>query len=201
MAGLIGFLVYPTYPNYDSAGALLCAQGLVFAVHNDLVLARTDTWTLARAWMVRNIPEGTRVVIEPIAPDQWATDVGRPSALTASGRRWEKWRTSNYRGQRVKLEDYERTLGPAMLDRYARGGYCFVLTGSTQMGRALREPGEVPRAVAYYRALDRRSTVLYRVSPGASRPFSFDFSYNAYPLAYDRLGPEITIRRLRGGKC
>jgi hypothetical protein len=183
------------------AGALLCAQGLVFSVHNDLVLARTDTWTLARDWMVEHIPEGTRVVIEPIAPDQWATDVGRPSALTDSGRRWDKWRTSNYKGERIKLEDYERTLSPRMLERYARGGYCYVLTGSTQMGRALREPREVPGAVAYYRALERRSTVLYRVTPGATRPFSFDFSYNAYPLAYDRLGPEITLRRLRGGDC
>jgi hypothetical protein len=183
------------------AGVLLCAQGLVFSVHNDRLLARTDTWTLTRAWMVEHIPEGTRVVIEPIAPDQWATDVGRPSRLTDSGRRWDKWRTSNYRGQRIKLEDYERTLSPAMLDRYARGGYCYVLTGSTQMGRSLREPEEVPGAVAYYRALARRSTVLYRASPGASRPFSFDFSYNAYPLAYDRFGPEITIRRLRGGVC
>jgi 4-amino-4-deoxy-L-arabinose transferase-like glycosyltransferase len=183
------------------AGALLCVQGLVFSVHNDRLLARTDTWTLARAWMVGHVPEGTRVVIEPIAPDQWATDVGHPSRLTESGRRWNKWRTSNYRGHRIKLEDYERTLSPPMLDRYARGGYCYVLTGSTQMGRALREPDAVPDAVAYYRALERRSTVLYRVSPGATGPFSFDFSYNAYPLAYDRLGPQITIRRLRGGRC
>src|SRR3954453_18275596 len=183
------------------AGIVLCAQGLVFSVHNDRLLARTDTWTLARAWMVRNIPEGTRVVLEPVAPDQGATDAGGPSRLTDSGRRWDKWRTSNYRGQRIKLEDYERTLSPAMLDRYARGGYCYVLTGSTQMGRALREPDAVPDAVAYYRALERRSTVLYRVGPGASGLFSFDFSYNAYPLAYDRLGPEITIRRLRGGRC
>jgi 4-amino-4-deoxy-L-arabinose transferase-like glycosyltransferase len=184
-----------------AAGAVLCAQGLLFSIHNDVVLARTDTWTLARGWMVEHIPEGTRVVIEPIAPDQWATDVGRPSALTESGRRWEKWRTSNYRGRRIKLEDYERTLSPRMLDRYARGGYCYVLTGSTQMGRALREPDEVPAAVAYYRALARRSTVLYRVTPGSTRPFSFDFSYNAYPLAYDRLGPDLTIRRLHGRGC
>jgi hypothetical protein len=181
------------------AGVVLCAQGLVFSVHNDRLLARTDTWTLARAWMVSHVPEGTRVVIEPIAPDQWATDVGHPSRLTDSGRRWEKWRTSNYRGRRIKLEDYERTLSPGMLDRYARGGYCYVLTGSTQMGRALREPDAVPGAVAYYRALERRSDVLYRVSPraGPIGQFSFDFSYNAYPLAYDRLGPEITVRRLR----
>jgi dolichyl-phosphate-mannose-protein mannosyltransferase len=183
------------------AGAALCAQGLVFSVHNDALLARTDTWRLARAWMVRHIPEGTRVVIEPIAPDQWATDVGHPSRLTDEGRRWDKWRTSNYQGRRIKLEDYERTLSPPMLERYAGGGYCYVLTGSTQMGRARREPAEVPGAIAYYRALERRSDVLYRVSPGVSRPFSFDFSYNAYPLAYDRLGPEIVVQKLRGGMC
>jgi hypothetical protein len=121
--------------------------------------------------------------------------------MTASGRHWDKWRTSNFRGRRIKLEDYERTLSPPMLDRYARGGYCYVVTGSTQRGRAFREPDAVPGAVAYYRALERRSTVLYRVSPGAAAPFSFDFSYNAYPLAYDRFGPEITIRRLRDGNC
>ena len=27
-------------------------------------------------------------------------------------------------------------------------------------------------------------------------PFSFDFSFNAYPLAYERPGPEIRIHRL-----
>ena len=42
-----------------------------------------DTRALARDWMVANIPEGAKVVIEPIAPDQWAMDVGRPSRLTA----------------------------------------------------------------------------------------------------------------------
>ena len=187
------------------AGALLCAQGLLFSVHNDRLLARSDTWTLARAWMVRNIPEGTRVVIEPIAPDQWATDVGRPSRLTDNGRRWDKWRTSNFRGERIKLEDYERTLSPPMLRRYERGGYCYVVVGSTQKGRTLREPEEVPAAIAYYRELDRRSDPLHRVSPrgdgGPIGQFSFDFSFNGYPLTYDRLGPEIVIRKLRDGKC
>jgi hypothetical protein len=187
------------------AGAVLCAQGVVFSIHNDLVLSRPDTRSLARAWMVANIPEGTKVVIEPIAPDQWAMDVGHPSRLTETGHRWAKWRTSNFRGRRVKLEDYERTLSPPMLDRYARTGHCIVLTGSTQEGRALREPGEAPKAVAYYRALERRSDVLYRVSPVRDGrrvgDFSFDFSFNSYPLNYERPGPEIVIRRLQGGDC
>jgi 4-amino-4-deoxy-L-arabinose transferase-like glycosyltransferase len=182
------------------ATVLLCAQGLVFAIHNNVILTRPDTRALARAWMVANIPEGTKVVIEPIAPDQWAMDVGRPSRLTRTGHRWEKWRTSNFRGHRVKLEDYERTLSPPMLDRYVRGRYCTVLTGSIQQGRALRESEEVPKAVDYYRDLERRGRVLYRVSPlsggRAVPPFSFDFSFNAYPLEYQRMGPEIVIRRV-----
>jgi hypothetical protein len=191
----------PRVPALVGAAAL-CAQGLVFSIHNDLALSRPDTRAVARDWMVAHIPEGTKVVIEPIAPDQWAMDVGRPSRLTETGHRWDKWRTSNFRGRRVKLEDYERTLSPPMLDRYVRGGYCIVVSGSTQAGRAFRDPGAVPKAVAYYRALEQRSDVLYRISPrGDGRPvgpFSFDFSFNAYRLADERAGPEIVIRRLRG---
>ncbi|MGH3100391.1 MAG: hypothetical protein ACRDPU_05345, partial [Thermoleophilia bacterium] len=182
------------------AGVLLCAQGLVFSVHNDVVLAHDDTRALARAWMVENIPEGDRVVIEPIAPDQWAMDVGRPSVATGTGNRWIKWPTSRFRARSVKLEDFERTLRTSLLDRYARAGYCYVVTGSTQYGRALTEPGEVPQAIRYYDELRRRADVVYRVSPRGEEPvrgFSFDFSFNSYPLGYERPGPEIVIYRLR----
>jgi hypothetical protein len=182
------------------AGALLCAQGLVFSIHNDVVLARDDTRALARAWMVEHLPEGDRVVIEPIAPDQWAMDPGHPSAATGTGNRWIKWPTSRFRGRVVKLEDFERTLRVSLLDRYERAGYCHVVTGSTQYGRALTEPEEVPHAIRYYDELRRRADVVYRVSPRADEPvrgFSFDFSFNAYPLDYDRAGPEVVIYRLR----
>jgi hypothetical protein len=33
------------------------------------------------------------------------------------------------------------------------------------------------------------------------REFSFDFSFNSYPLSFDRPGPEIVIYRLTGGEC
>jgi hypothetical protein len=180
--------------------AVLCIQGLVFSIHNDVVLARDDTRALARAWMVDNIPEGDRVVIEPIAPDQWAMDTGRPSAATGTGNRWNKWLTSRHEGEIIKLEDYERTLTPRLIDRYSRAGYCHVVTGSTQYGRALNEPGEVPGAIAYYDELRRVGDEVYRVSPRGEEPvrrFSFDFSFNSYPLDYERPGPEIVIYRLR----
>ena len=184
------------------AGVLLCAQGAVHSVHNSLVLAQPDTRALARSWMVGHIPEASKVVIEPIAPAQWAMDPSGPSDATATGNRWNKWPTSRYRGKVVKLEDYERTLSPSLVERYRRGGYCWVVIGSTQYGRAFAEPRQVPGAIAYYAALRRSADVVYAVSPlktGARPvPFSFDFSFNAYPLRYDRPGPQISIYRLRG---
>jgi hypothetical protein len=183
------------------ATVLLCVQGLVFSIHNVAVLTRPDTRATARAWMVAHIPEASKVVIEPIAPAQWAMDPSGPSRITGTGNRWAKWPTSRFNGQVVKLEDYERTLSPSLVERYRHGGYCWVVTGSTQYGRAFADPKQVPKAIAYYDALRRASDVAYTINPqkaGARPiPFSFDFSFNAYPLSYDRAGPQITIYKLR----
>jgi hypothetical protein len=194
------------------AGALLCAQGLVFSVHNDLVLARADTRQLARDWLVAHVPAGSKLVVEPVFPDQWASDVGHPSSATRNGNRWNKWPTSRVRlnpdgtpvhgqGALVKLEDYEKNVQPALVGRYRKLGYCWVVAGSTQYGRAYADPGAVPRALPYYARLKSGARLAYKVAPYAAGakgvPFSFDFSFNYYPLQYDRPGPEIDVYRLR----
>ena len=156
--------------------AALAAQGLYYSVHVDRVLSNDDTRNLARAWMAANIPAGSKVVVEPIVPDAWFTDADAPDAqearrrgLTRSGRRWIKFPTGRTtvdeqghrrrggKGRFVSVEDYERTLRPDLIDAYTAGGFCWVVTGSTQYGRADRAPGEVPRAIRYYRALARRA--------------------------------------------
>jgi hypothetical protein len=197
--------------------ALALLQPLVFSVHNDVVLAREDTRMLARNWMQANLPIGTKIVMEPIAPDQWATDAGRPlfgepPVGTGTGARWNKYATSRscwLNGKLrtgggecpvVKLEDYERTLRPELIDSYVKGGFCWVIKGSTQAGRAQADPDEVPGAIAYYKALAERGEEVLHISPYGGRdrvPFSFDYSFNYYPLAYERPGPEITIYKLR----
>jgi hypothetical protein len=45
---------------------LVVAQGLVFSVHNDLVLAKADTRQVARDWMKQHIPAATNIVVEPL---------------------------------------------------------------------------------------------------------------------------------------
>jgi hypothetical protein len=195
----------------------LCGQGLVYSLHIGQVLSRQDTRNAAREWMVANIPERTKIVVEPIAPDGWAADIGKPSLATGNGYRWVKYPASRSlidpdTGQPVpepgiviNIEDYERILRPELVDAYVDGGYCWVVTGSTQRGRAEAEPDVVPEALEYYRELERRGEVVYAASPfrnGADPvPFSFDFSFNFYPLRYRRPGPQITIYRLRGGAC
>jgi hypothetical protein len=213
----------------------LCAQGLIYSVHSGLVLARADTRNLTRAWMVAHVPVGAKIVVEPIAPNDWALEnVTGPVIVPriANRYRWYKYPSlvsviapdgtvDPSARKLVSIEDYERTVSPALVTRYEQKGYCWVVSGSTQSGRVLPEgmplaPGvgrhagqtgthTLPLAVAYYRALAVQAQVVYHASPYApgSGPvaFNFDWTFDYYPLTYRRPGPEVTIYRLHGGRC
>jgi hypothetical protein len=195
---------------------LLLGQGVVYSLHSAMTLSRADTRNTARQWLVDNVAADTKIVVEPVVPDAWASDIGRPNHGTANGARWSKFPTSRSNiaedgsfipgpGRIVNIEDYERTLYPELIDRYVERGYCWVVVGSTQRGRAEAQPDVVPRAIAYYRELERRSTLVHEDSPyrkGAEPvKFNFDWTFDFYPLAYRRPGPVMQIYRLRGGKC
>jgi hypothetical protein len=192
------------------AGGVL-AQGLIHTVHSGRTLASADTRNLTRAWMVAHVPRGARVVVEPVSPAAWANE----GAAHGGPPRWRKYSSLvarvNARGaltehlREVTVEDYEKTLAPALLSYYTAHGYCWVVSGSTQSGRAFAAPRTVPRAVAYYRALARKGEVVFRASPYARGhapvAFNFDWSFDYYPLAYARPGPVMTVYRLHGGRC
>jgi hypothetical protein len=184
----------------------LLAQGFIHSIHVDRVLARADTRNSARTWLLANVPAGSNVVIEPFVPARWLAGT--------SWRRWDVARAdvddfgrplSRGRTRFVKVDKYERTLRPALIDRYLAQGYCWVVTGSHQFGRAFAQPDRVPHAIAYYAALRRRAETIARFSPyrqGAAPPsFNFDWSFDYYPFAYARPGPLIVVHRLRGGVC
>ena len=71
--------------------------------------------------------------------------------------------------------------------------------------RARVEPDAVPQAIRYYRELERRSTLVFRITPyrDGAEPvrFNFDWTFDYYPLAYHRPGPEMWVYRLEGGEC
>jgi hypothetical protein len=191
----------------------LTAQGLLYSIHSGLVLSRPDTRNLTRAWAVEHIPTSAKIVLEPVVPNSWLDETG---ADETANPRWIKFpalrvvlnpatgkpETSN---RTVELEDYERTLGPALVFYYEQHGYCWVISGYTQAGRAFADPRLVPHAIAYYRELARQGEAVYHVSPynsGAEHvDFNFDWTFDYYPLAFHRPGPEMTVYRLRGGRC
>ena len=139
---------------------------------------------------------------------------GRLSSVTGNGARWIKFPTSRSRvrndgtlGRRsrvVKLEDYERTTRPVDLDRLrAARGFCWVVTGSTQYGRAFAEPERCRTRSATTTAAARGaiwSTRSAPTRPGASRRVLVRLLVQRYPLAYERPGPEVRIYRLPGCK-
>ena len=196
--------------------AIVLAQGTVFSVHSGFVLARADTRNIVRRWLVANVASGSKIVAEPVSPDVWARERAGSLATESNPYRWHKYPSLLSRiapdgsllqsGLHVVgIEDYERTLAPALLGYYESHDYCTVISGSTESGRAFADRRAVPLAVAYYHALQRDGEVVFRASPYArgARPvaFGFDWSFDYYPLAYARPGPSMTVYRLRGGRC
>jgi Dolichyl-phosphate-mannose-protein mannosyltransferase len=176
--------------------ALALAQPLVTVVHNDRVQSRDDTRALARRWLVANLPAYSTLALDKIDAPGYA----RVRSDRVSPHLWQL-----YPRPGGLVENYVRHLYPALLDKYAAVGACTVVTGSIQRDRAFKDAHVAPAAVAYYRRLESVGTKVATfspVKPGAKLPgFSFDFSYNYYPLAYERPGPLVEIYRLNLPGC
>jgi hypothetical protein len=187
------------------AALALTVQGLVYSVHNDLVLSRTNTATLAREWMVAHIPPRSRVVLEPV-PGRWIPR--GPRALrwrVVSVKRVYRDATGERLQSRVLRSNYHHYLRPELVDYYRADGVCWIMTSTAISGRVFAEPSGAPEAHSYYERLDREAELVFYASPYARGadpvPFSRDFSNDYYPLAYSRPGPEVRVYRIRNESC
>ncbi|HEX3452486.1 MAG TPA: glycosyltransferase family 39 protein, partial [Solirubrobacteraceae bacterium] len=115
--------------------AVVLAQGTVFSVHSGLLLARADTRNIVRGWLVANVASGSKIVAEPVSPDVWARERAGSLPTESNPYRWHKYPSLLSRiapdgsllqsGLHVVgIEDYERTLAPALLGYYESHGYC-----------------------------------------------------------------------------
>ncbi len=178
-------------------------------VRNAIVMGREDTRTQTRNWLVANVPAGAKVSFEPIAPSEWYGVTPGGGDKANPRRQWSRFNRDDaiiaelareHPGARRKadFQNYERTLTPALLDIFRRQGVCWIVTGSTQYGRALAEPDRAPQALRYYRALRSQADVVFRASPGEDLPrYQVDKSFNYVDGAYDRPGPEMVVYKLR----
>jgi Dolichyl-phosphate-mannose-protein mannosyltransferase len=180
------------------AAVALTAQGFVHSVHNDRVLSRPHTLNLAREWMIEHIPTDAKVVTEPFQATAWNSPW--PDAISGP---------QSLLGGETK---YARYLSDRAVRSYIRNGYCWVMASSNYWGLGLSDELIGERAASYFSALARHGTVRFSASPwgdvdspgGPGKdvvPFDFDFSYDFYPLAYERPGPMVLVYRLHGGAC
>jgi hypothetical protein len=196
---------------------VVLAQGLVLVIHNDVVLTREDTRTTARKWMVQNIPARTTIVVEPVVPREWYADAAvLQSKYSRAGYRWERLtRTGDDKRALIRkhpelaskirraadFANHGFTLFPGMLDFYREKGACWIVSGSLQSGRVMNNPGRVPEAVKYYRALERQSDLRFEIDPfegpESKHYFQYDMAFNFGQLRYERPGPSMRIYRLR----
>jgi hypothetical protein len=195
------------------------AQPLLADVRSARALGREDTLNQARDFMEERFAPGLRVSIEPAVPGRYfrSNPEGRPPPWLSRCERRDGWTEPGWsyeaeNGRRVcaqykpglfvrpdggvRASAYGAVLGPGVVDDLRLYGYCHVMTVNVVRDRAERNP----RARAYYRRLERESTLLREFSPyGAGAdpvPFDFDLSYNLYPSAYERPGPTVRIYRL-----
>lgn len=192
------------------AGLVALVTGLVLIqpvtadVRSMEVLGKKDTRELARDYLVKNYPESLRAVIEPAVP----TSFYRIERSKSRKRQFVRGfirdirRAANVDAPDGTTITYAASLNPGAIDQYRSKGFCLVVTMSLIRGRA--ENARVPGALAYYDRLERESDLVYKASPydkGAKPvPLHFDFSYNYYPRAFNRPGPEINVYRLRNCK-
>ncbi|EHN08850.1 Tetratricopeptide TPR_2 repeat protein [Patulibacter medicamentivorans] len=200
-----------------AAAVVVVAQGLIWTVHNDVVLSREDTRSVARDWMVKNVPAGSTIVVEPMMPKEWYADGARlPNPKSRVGYRWNRLvRTGADKAElirrypRLKAKINRRadfanngyTLFPGLLNFYREKGACWIVSGSMQSGRVMNNPARVPEAARYYRALDRQADVAFQIAPfdgpSAKHYFQYDLAFNFGPLRYERPGPSVRVYRLR----
>ena len=151
-------------------------------------------------------------------PDALGAGHRPPVAGTSNGDRWIKFPTSRSNiandGSRVPGEGRDRQhrglrahARPRRSSTATRSeGYCYVVSGSTQRGRAEAAAAtRCPQAIAYYTALERRADVVFHASPVPARRAARSPSTSTGPSTTTRWptrgpGPEMTIYRLDGGR-
>ena len=183
-------------------GLLACAQGVFASIHVDTVLTQDDTRSVARRWMIKHVPPGSRLVIEPgVVPAAWLRNLSKGSSGRLHARRWRVWELWMWDSKGLTFEEYPRVLNTKLLKRYQAAGYCWLVTSSTQRGRVESQRQEFPGGTAFYRSLIDKSDLKFRAQPwerGAEPvSFSFDYSYNYLPSAYERPGPVISVYKLK----
>jgi hypothetical protein len=179
---------------------LILIQPLAADFRTSNVLGRRDTRQVLRDYLTSRYPPGLRAVIEPAVPDNFydvPNNFNRRKDFTRGFIR-DIRRQSGADAPEGVNSTYADTLNPGLIDAYRSEGFCLIATMNVIRDRA--ENAKLPHALAYYRRLRAESTQILHSSPfkpgRTPVPLHYDFSYDYYPTAYYRPGPDVRLYRL-----
>lgn len=158
-------------------GGLLIAPEAGRVAHFHVVLARPDTRQLAAEWIVREIPPGARVALEPYTPSLPVVPAPR--------------------GYRISR------LAPYEIDRLLERQVEYVVLSGFVYQRHQRACERFADECRFYRDIERRATLLLALDPGPTgQPLWVGDIYSPLTHLYGRTrpGPSLRIYHLTAGR-
>ncbi len=192
-------------PIAAAVGAIaLIAQPLLASTRSAATLTEESTTVQARDWLRQNVPGGSRVVLDPTLPAAF-NRAGGPD----SERIWRSWIDAHPPEPRRGIaDDFAFSLSPAIIERFEREGYCWVVSSEGLYDRVFEDADRVPHAVRYYRALDAEARRAYVGNPLPEKDGPPRFGRAKVPVdrldriaSAERPGRVIMVHRLSGGRC
>ena len=191
--------------------ALVLLPSLYTTVRNSIVMGGEDTRSETRDWLVANVPQGTKVSFEPIAPTEWYGSTPGGGAKSHPAQQWDTLQPQR-RDHRRAREGATAARGAGQLpelrahahpgpDRRlpARGRVRDRHRLHAVRPRVRRAPrGHRPRS-GTTAALKREADVVFKTDPtdGNLPRYQVDKSFNYVEGAFKRPGPEMIVYRLR----
>lgn len=156
-------------------------QGLVFSVRHDYLIGKTDTRIIARDWIRRNIPSGSKIAMDGYSPN--IKDFARDES------------TIGYNSKSFGISLPEKSLND-----YRNEGYEFIVTSDFIRKRYTTSPERYRKYSDFYNSLEVDGGEIYSSDTYNKKiPFFLDEVYSPFWNIFilKRPGPCIRIYRIK----
>jgi hypothetical protein len=159
------------------------AQPLISSIRHNVLLTRTDTRTLAKEWIEKNIPAGAKIAVE------WRTH--GPPLATAE-------RSVPYAAREFAAEIFELAgLSEHPVAWYGDQGFEYLVTTSFIADNPLVNPDKDRARQAFYQELPQKLQLIQTFSPatnGTNPSFIFDEIYGPFISLWERERPGPVLK-------
>lgn len=156
-------------------------QGLIFSLRHDYLITQKDTRIIAREWIIKHIPAGSKIIIECYGPS--LRDYNNDGAMP-----------------RYSVENVRSNILPKPLQEYHQEGYGYFVTSDFVRMRYLLDPEKFPRENNFYNSLSLSAEKVFESDNCLKAElFHLDDIYSPFwnIFVLSRPGPGIRIYKIK----